>query len=578
MHKIVRLVIILGIAFCCAKVNASEYSQELHKIDNLRLADSAEAREKLSAVPAEKLTPEEKEHYDYLSAYFLTFDGDLTAVIEQYKILLNETENPELKIRILGSMINLLGATKDWKIGFQHVEQLLALIQEYPDSPYKADAYINLSHLYYQISQPETALHFVDRVMALPEISPLIRCSAQFLRVRIKIKLKMAVTLSGFREAESACQAANQHYSLLNITIVKARWLVEQERFEEARHVLITAGLLANKTPVEGQLIEIYQLFSRVYLALNQEQKASEYANKVIALPHADSYPGALSSTYDVLRQLAENQHLFKKAYEYLTAKQALDQVLFERQLADEVAIQKAWFEIDAKQSEIELLDKQNDLLKAESQLINERLENSLLALVLLTLLLTSLLFWFYRSRKIQARLKHFAQTDALTQIANRGYFTECMENRLIQAQKNGSVVGLILLDLDHFKNINDSYGHQVGDWSLVNIANKLVETMGKDAIVGRLGGEEFGIVVSGQQGTDVIKEADRCRQAIEHIEPAVAEYQFKLTVSAGVSTTTQTGYKLENLYAAADLALFQSKHYGRNRVYEYSADMHSYS
>ena len=100
---------------------------------------------------------------------------------------------------------------------------------------------------------------------------------------------------------------------------------------------------------------------------------------------------------------------------------------MYERQLADEIAIQQARFDIDAKQSEIELLDKQNDLLKAESMLINERLENSLLALALVSILLSSLLFWSYRSRKVQSKLKMFAQTDALTQIANRGHFTDCL-------------------------------------------------------------------------------------------------------------------------------------------------------
>ena len=247
---------------------------------------------------------------------------------------------------------------------------------------------------------------------------------------------------------------------------------------------------------------------------------------------------------------------------------------MYEQQLADEIAIQQARFDIDAKQNEIELLDKQNELLKAESMLINERLENSLLALALVSILLSSLLFWSYRSRKVQSKLKMFAQTDALTQIANRGYFTDCLTEKLTQAQKNGSLVGLILLDLDHFKNINDTYGHQVGDWALIQTAKAIKESVGDDAIVGRLGGEEFGAVITGKPEREVIHIAERCRVAIENIQSAMSEYQFKLTVSAGVSNSSQAGYKLENLYAAADLALYQSKHYGRNRVYEYSSTM----
>ena len=69
---------------------------------------------------------------------------------------------------------------------------------------------------------------------------------------------------------------------------------------------------------------------------------------------------------------------------------------------------------------------------------------------------------------------------------------------------------------------------------------------------------------------------AEECRKAIDNIDTSQSGYNFKLTVSAGVGCSSHAGYKLDNLYAAADLALYQSKHYGRNRVYEYSANMSS--
>ena len=108
----------------------------------------------------------------------------------------------------------------------------------------------------------------------------------------------------------------------------------------------------------------------------------------------------------------------------------------------------------------------------------------------------------------------------------------------------------------------------------MIQTAKAIKESVGDDAIVGRLGGEEFGAVITGKPEREVIHIAERCRVAIENIQSAMSEYQFKLTVSAGVSNSSQAGYKLENLYAAADLALYQSKHYGRNRVYEYSSTM----
>ena len=153
-------------------------------------------------------------------------------------------------------------------------------------------------------------------------------------------------------------------------------------------------------------------------------------------------------------------------------------------------------------------------------------------------------------------------------------YFTEQTTDTLLHAQKNNAKVSLILLDLDQFKNINDTYGHQIGDWALIQVAKTISHGVSDEAIVGRLAGEEFGIVVRGKSAEEVVRIAERCRVAIERIESSSIEVQLKLTVSIGVCNSAQVGYKLENLYAAADLALYQSKRYGRNRVYEYSVTM----
>lgn len=556
---------------------SSEHIDKLRHIDNVRLSDHQTAKAELANIPVTSLESDELHYYRYLEGLVLTLvDGnELTDIIARYDSLLEEPVQPELRIRVLGSLINLLGVKRDWKNGLQRVEELLALLQEIQDSTYKPDAYLNLAHFHLNIGQPETALHFAERAFSSETLMPRIRCGLHLVVISTKAKLQLDnLDLAEFSEADRVCNNANQNYTIVNINIWKAKWLLQQNRLDEAQTVLTTTLMKAESFPTSGQLIEIYSLFAMVYWANEEYDNARVHADKVMAVEFKEDFPQPLIDTYDIKRQLAERNGNYQQAYQCLTIRQQLEQNMYEQQLADEIAIQQARFDIDAKQNEIELLDKQNELLKAESMLINERLENSLLALALVSILLSSLLFWSYRSRKVQSKLKMFAQTDALTQIANRGYFTDCLTEKLTQAQKNGSLVGLILLDLDHFKNINDTYGHQVGDWALIQTAKAIKESVGDDAIVGRLGGEEFGAVITGKPEREVIHIAERCRVAIENIQSAMSEYQFKLTVSAGVSNSSQAGYKLENLYAAADLALYQSKHYGRNRVYEYSSTM----
>lgn len=571
-----RRFIWFGFLLCaCCPAFGSQYFEDLREVDQIRLSEPEQARALLNAIPIAALDADEVQYYSYLKALVETFELELSDIISRYDRLLLETTEPNLRIRILGSLINLLGVRRDWKSGLQRIEELLALIQEYPESAYRPDAYLNLAHFHLNIRQPETALHFAERVFSSKVLIPRIKCGTYLVIVASKVKLQLDdLSLAEFSEAETQCAHAGQQYSIVNLNILKVKWLIQQQRLPEAQTVLTTTLMKAEKFQADGQLIEIYYLFAFVSFTGQDFESAKVYAEKALQIEFRDDFPQPLIDTYDVLRQLAERAGQFELAYDYLITRQQLEKNLFEQQLADEIAIQQARFDIDAKQSEIELLDKQNELLKAESMLVNERLENSLLALALVSILLSSLLFWSYRSRKIQAKLKMYAHTDALTQIANRGYFTECLTDKLSQAQKSGGLLGLILLDLDQFKNINDTYGHQVGDWALVQTAKAIVQSVGPDAIVGRLGGEEFGAIILGKQSGEILRIAERCRVAIENIQSTMTEYQFKLTVSAGVSNSAQAGYKLENLYAAADLALYQSKHYGRNRVYEYSSTM----
>ena len=555
----------------------SNYGFELADIDQGRLASPEQSRNRLSAIPINALSAEEREYYQYLNAYFLTFDGDLDAVIAEYSALLEVSQSPDIRIRTFSSLINLLGAKKQWQEGFYRVEELLALLQNHPDSTYRPAAYIALALLYKQINQPETAQHFAERALSIKNIDLFHKCLAMEVKLVSVLNLDIEqLSLSDFTDADVVCNAANLDYELINIALWKIKWLKQQARYQEALNVLQLTLFQAEQFRQDSQLIEIYNQFATLHVALKQYEEAQQYAEMALSLDNIDSFVGAKITMFDVLRQLAEVKQDFEQAYYYLNEKLSLEKTMFETKLANEMAIQKAWFEVDAKQNQIELLDKQNDLLKTESQLTTEQLENSLLALSLVSLLLATLLFWSYRSRKVQAKLRYYAHTDGLTRIYNRGFFTDSAENLLSQAQKNNNAVSLILLDLDHFKNINDSFGHQVGDWALTQVASTISRCVGQHGIVGRLGGEEFGIALTVNDSSVGMRIAEECRQAIDNIDTSQSGYNFKLTVSAGVGCSSHAGYKLDNLYAAADLALYQSKHYGRNRVYEYSATMSS--
>jgi diguanylate cyclase (GGDEF)-like protein len=159
------------------------------------------------------------------------------------------------------------------------------------------------------------------------------------------------------------------------------------------------------------------------------------------------------------------------------------------------------------------------------------------------------------------------ARTDALTGLANRRAFDEQLGYQLLQADRFGHPVSLIVADVDHFKKVNDTWGHEVGDVVLKSIAAKL--TAGVRAVdqCSRYGGEEFAMVLPQTALGGAVELADRLRKAVE-LEPVVASgQQINVTISCGVAVYPDGGLTKEGLFAAADRALYEAKSSGRNCV-----------
>ncbi len=169
-------------------------------------------------------------------------------------------------------------------------------------------------------------------------------------------------------------------------------------------------------------------------------------------------------------------------------------------------------------------------------------------------------------ARAAQAELRELAIRDPLTGLLNRRGFV-AFAQRMMSAPAPQGGFNLLLLDVDHFKSINDRYGHDQGDRALQGIAARLQDAGGEDIIIGRLGGEEFGIgIAAGAAGTAAAL-AERLRAAVaEHHLRDVAADDLAVTISIGVAAA-EPGEEFEALYRRADQALYRAKRAGRDRV-----------
>jgi two-component system, cell cycle response regulator len=158
--------------------------------------------------------------------------------------------------------------------------------------------------------------------------------------------------------------------------------------------------------------------------------------------------------------------------------------------------------------------------------------------------------------------------TDALTGAHNREHFDTQLRAELSYARRHNTDVSLIIFDADHFKKINDTYGHQVGDAVLIQIANVVRSTIRSEDVFARYGGEEFALVLRGIdiQGCGAV--ADRVRERIASLKIQTDRGSIGVTVSAGCTSLTTTAEKTpEGMISAADRRLYGAKHAGRNRV-----------
>ena len=169
----------------------------------------------------------------------------------------------------------------------------------------------------------------------------------------------------------------------------------------------------------------------------------------------------------------------------------------------------------------------------------------------------------------VNEQLTRVSVTDALTQLSNRGHFDMMIDEEIRRAQRIEMPLSVLLLDIDHFKRVNDTFGHPFGDECLRLVADTLKQH-GQRAgdVVARYGGEEFVIALPGMNATQAAELAERIRAAVAALQPRCGGAQLQLTISIGVATLQPPAQSTPaQLLTVADEALYRAKHNGRNQV-----------
>jgi len=205
------------------------------------------------------------------------------------------------------------------------------------------------------------------------------------------------------------------------------------------------------------------------------------------------------------------------------------------------------------------------------SQMRTNRTQIIIDAVITIGILLAILYFFAWklvaRLDEAQKRLKHLAVTDELTGLKNRRYIMERLESEYQRAVRMETPLSLVLIDIDHFKNVNDTHGHAFGDVVLKAVSREMRESLRTYDLLGRIGGEEFLIASPGSTRDEATALAERIRNRIREKQISGGAITISVTVSAGVTALVGQDEKTDTLLARVDEALYRAKEDGRNRV-----------
>jgi diguanylate cyclase (GGDEF)-like protein len=301
--------------------------------------------------------------------------------------------------------------------------------------------------------------------------------------------------------------------------------------------------------------------------ALRQLQRGAEALSALkqseAVFKQADSLE-ELGATYDELATVYAQMGDWHSAYAYRVDAQATSEKLLHNQLDQRFATLKVEFDTAAKEKENTLLLSQNAL--DQKALAQDRRANTLqTAVILLSLLLLGLLTTMVlRQRRGARRMHALAMTDELTGVPNRRALLSHLEAAL--GQENEPPCAILIIDIDHFKSINDRHGHPAGDETLRVFTSRLRSTVIAPAFLGRLGGEEFVVILPNTGLPDACRIADQICAQTPAMDLAPALSGRSITVSIGVTASIPHD-TVSAVLRRADAALYAAKHAGRNCV-----------
>jgi diguanylate cyclase (GGDEF)-like protein len=514
-----------------------------------------------------QLTPEQEYYLNLLEGHHLTYSGKYYEAKIKLNTILDSEAGGEIKHRANHILVIVSAAEKDWAKGLYHLRKNIDFLPKIKNKEHYQNTILVSILFYNQLKQYSLALTY-SNLLTAQQLSNKDNCLWHQLTLEAKFYLnELHASDNRISNAINICQEAEYKAASNILRLYKAKLFLSNNKPDDTLTLLLSYIEEVNNIRYPMLTAEVNNTIAKAYWELNDLTKAKKYAQNAQKANKGLTIIQQGVDTYKLLFQIekATNNHQLALSHHEIFA--ALDKTNLDEIQAKHLAFQLAEHKSFEQESKIKLLNKKNALLEAEQELSAAKLVNIQLIIAALTLGISGLVLWGGRLFKTHKRIKELAEYDALTGIFNRGHFTHVTNSALKYCKNAQQDLSVIMFDLDHFKKVNDSFGHACGDWALKETI-KVCQNIGrKNDIFARLGGEEFCLVLTSCTIDVAMLRAEACRAAIEEIITEESGCEFSITASFGVTDLKRSGFNLDKLLADADMAAYASKNAGRNRV-----------
>lgn len=513
------------------------------------------------------MTPTQRWKLRYLDAWEASYNGRYLEATGTFRDIMAHSGDPVLAAKSMGKLVSAYAFTKRYEEAFTLAGQAVAMLDRTQDPKARYALLNNLSQGLNFSGQPEIAVRYALMMRdVIPEGENMCHPIGTEIAARYSThKLRSDDPL--FKRGIDACNAMGDVVYANLQWLTQSELMIEEHKPAEALAALDRVAPSVIRTNFHAALTSLTTQRAQALSALRRDKEAEQKALEVVGMYGEADIDVWLRDAYEVLYNVAKRRGDSAAALEYFRKFSEQDHGYLDDVTARTLAYQAVQQRTLVEKVEADNLARQNHMLRAEQLLTTKSVEIGRLYILLLAVVVLSVVFWLFRVRRSKRRFQWLSQHDGLTGIYNHQHFMAELENALADMHWRKVPACVVLLDLDHFKSVNDLYGHAIGDVVLQHVVDVCRAQLGPGDMVGRLGGEEFGVLLPQCTLDRGMAVAEQIRIALEQSPVTVDGHTVACLTSAGVSSTDLSGHELKKLRNDADNALYEAKRGGRNRV-----------